>query len=111
MCDEPRVKLQERNEHEHGDDCKPILAKNEERENTRNCSEDNTECNGHRPNQRGMLKVLLCSKIIGEDTAFAGSVVDEVLYERENPAEEVDGCVSERSVTGVLNALVGVIVE
>jgi len=72
MCDQPRVKLQERDEHHHGDDCKTLAAKNEEPKNSRNGSEYNAECNSHRRNQRCVLEVLLCSKIIGRTLLLPG---------------------------------------
>jgi hypothetical protein len=40
---EPRVKLQEHNEHRHGDDGKTTAAKNEERKDTGNDCQNNAE--------------------------------------------------------------------
>ena len=45
MRDEPRIKLQDDNEDDHGDDCEAAAAENEKREDAGNSSYDDAEHN------------------------------------------------------------------
>jgi len=45
MRDEPRIKLQDDNEDDHGDDCEATAAENEKREDAGNSSYDDAEPN------------------------------------------------------------------
>jgi hypothetical protein len=107
----PCVKLQHNDQDDHNDDREATVAEDEKREHAGNRSDDDAECDRHCGNERRVLKPLLRHKLVADETACAGPVVDEVLYQRENSAEHVDGCVNNRSVARVLHALVGVIVE
>lgn len=111
MSDEPRIELQNHDERKHGDNCEATMAENEKREDTRNSSENNGEHNSDCGNERRVLKVLLRSKIIGEDTGFARPVIEEVLNPREESGKKVDDRIGDRSVARVLNALVRIVVE
>jgi hypothetical protein len=105
MRNEPRIKLQDDNKDEHRDDCEATAAKDEKRENGGNGSYDNAEHDGNCGDERRMLKVLLGNKVMADETACAGLVVEKVLNPREQTGEQVDDCICNGSVACVLHAL------
>jgi hypothetical protein len=111
MRDKPCEKLEHDNDNDHRDYREPTAAKNEKCEHARNGSDDDAEDNSDCRHQRRVLKILLSSKIIGEDTCFAGPVIEELLNPSEYAAEQIDDRVSDRSVACMLHAFIGVVVE
>jgi hypothetical protein len=83
MRNEPRIELQESDKDEHSDDCESATAKNQKRENAGNGSYDSIERNSNCSDERRVLKILLGNKVMADETACAGPVVEEVLKPHE----------------------------
>jgi len=58
-----------------------------------------------------MLKVLLGDKIMADETACAGSLVQKVLNAGEQTAEQIDDGICGGRIACVLHAFVAVVVE
>lgn len=109
--DKPHIKLQQDDQDEHGNNCDATTAKNEKGENAGNASDDNAEHDRNCRDERRVLEVLLRSKITIKKAARARSMVKEVLNPREQPGEQINSCIRDRSVARMLRTFIGIIVE
>src|SRR4051794_26576062 len=106
MRNKPCEKLQYNDHGEHGDNRETAPPEDEECENTGNHRDDDGEPQGNGGEKRCVLEILLRNVLVANEATCAGSVVDEILDQRENAAEQVNGCVCDRSVASVLHTFV-----
>jgi hypothetical protein len=111
MSNKPGEKLQHDNHNEHGDNCEPTTTEDEKCENTGNGCYDNAEHSGNCGDKWRVLKVLLRDEAVGDETACAGPVIDEVLNQGEHPTEEANDRISDRGIACMLHTFVRVVVE